>query len=153
MTQKSFKTSEWKPLNRKFHAYYRYATQYCPQANVTVGHLCKEFLHASSVFISEFWITENEWPLVQPLLQRTRNNSTQTDLGRHTPITAFTGLPSDNPLRKLIPTAPSEPKIYSISKSRQNRASGKGLKRNSQKSLNVENKAQRRFLKKAQRDD
>ena len=51
---------------------------------------------------------ENEWPYVLPIIQSVLNHTKLSNLGDRAPITAFAGLPPDNPLRLLVP--PSQAK-------------------------------------------
>lgn len=104
-------------LNRQLHAHHHFTTPYCPQANGTVESVCREVLRACRALLSEFRMTEQEWPFVLPLIQSTLNHTIRDSLGGRAPITAFTGLPSDNPLRTLLPAGSPEPKTLEFVKS------------------------------------
>ena len=53
---------------------------------------------------------EEQWPEVVPLIQSILNHAKRPTLGDCAPITVFTGLPADNPLRTLFPKRISEAK-------------------------------------------
>ena len=97
-----FKNKVMERLNRQLHAHHHFTTPYCPQSNGTVETVCKEVLRAVRALLSEFRLKEKEWPEVLPLLQSILNHSVRPSLNNEAPITVFTGLPADNPLRTLI---------------------------------------------------
>lgn len=45
---------------------------------------------------------EHEWPAVLPIVQSVLENTVRASLGNRAPITVFSGLPADNPLRLII---------------------------------------------------
>ena len=100
-----FKNKVMRDLNRKLHGYHHFTTPYSPQSNGTVETVCKEVLRACRALLSEFRMTKKEWPLVLPLIQSILNHSVRPTLGNRAPITAFTGLPADNPLCSISPPA------------------------------------------------
>jgi hypothetical protein len=85
------------------HAHHHFMTPYCPQSNDTVETVCKDVLRACRALLSEFRMSEQDWPHILPLLQSTLNQSIGSCLRGRAPITAFTGLPAENPLRTLLP--------------------------------------------------
>eukprot|EP00172_Hildenbrandia_rubra_P002599 Plantae.Rhodophyta-Hildenbrandia_rubra.ctg3560.p1 GENE.Plantae.Rhodophyta-Hildenbrandia_rubra.ctg3560~~Plantae.Rhodophyta-Hildenbrandia_rubra.ctg3560.p1 ORF type:complete len:305 (+),score=28.60 Plantae.Rhodophyta-Hildenbrandia_rubra.ctg3560:801-1715(+) len=95
-------------LSRKLHAHQHFTTPYCPQSNGTVETVCKEALRACRALLSEFRMTKNEWPLVIQLIQSILNHTIRPTLGDRAPITAFTGLPADNPLCSIMPPTAEE---------------------------------------------
>lgn len=54
-------------------------------------------------------MNEKDWHSVLPLVQSILNHSFRPTLGNRAPITAFSGLPSDNPLRTLMSDTSAEP--------------------------------------------
>ena len=89
-------------INKQLRAHHHFTTPYCPQSNGTVEAVCKEVLRACRSLLSEFRMREDEWPEVVPLIQSILNHSKRPTLGDRAPITVFTGLPADNPLRTLF---------------------------------------------------
>ena len=98
-----FKNEVIRLVNRMLYARHHFTTAYCPQSNGTVETVCKEVLRACRALLSEFRLQESEWPVVIPLIQSVLNHSVRPSLGDRAPITVFTGLPADNPLRTVFP--------------------------------------------------
>jgi hypothetical protein len=98
-----FKNAVIHRVNRVLHAHHHFTTPYCPQSNGTVETVCKDVLRACRALLSEFRMSEQDWPHILPLLQSTLNQSIGSCLRGRAPITAFTGLPAENPLRTLLP--------------------------------------------------
>ena len=89
-------------LNRTLRAHHHFTTAYTPQSNGTVEHVCQEILRACRALLSEFRLQTNMWSTVLPLVQSILNHSFRPSLGNVAPITAFTALLPDNPLRTII---------------------------------------------------
>ncbi len=98
-----FKNTVMTALNRALHAHHNFTTAYCPQSNGTVETVCKEVLRAARALLSEFRMKEKEWPAVVRIIQSVLNHSKRPSLGNRAPVTVFTGLPADNPLRTILP--------------------------------------------------
>ncbi len=90
-------------LNRKLHAHHHFTTPYCPESNGTVESVCREVLRAARALLSEFRMDQKDWPQVIRLIQSTLNHAPRPSLGGRAPITVFSGLPADNPLRTMLP--------------------------------------------------
>ena len=104
-----FKNTTVNLLNRELRAFHHFTTPYHPQANGTVESMCKEVLRAARALLSEFRLKPSEWPSVIRLIQSILNHSVRPSLNNRAPITAFAGLPADNPLRTLLPPPPASP--------------------------------------------
>jgi len=98
-----FKNTVMTRQNRHLHGHHHLTTPYCPQSNGTVETVCREVLRVLRALSSEFRLKETEWPTVVPILQTILNHTKRSGLGNRAPITAFMGLPADNPLRTLLP--------------------------------------------------
>ena len=96
-------------LNRHLRAHHHFTIPYCPQSNETVEAVCKEVLRACRALLSEFGISEKEWPAILPLHQSIFNHHVRPTQVIRAPITAFAGLPADNPLRTRTPTNTVQP--------------------------------------------
>ena len=105
----NFKNQTLSLLNRELHAFHHFTNPYHPQSNGTVESMCKEVLRAVRALISEFRLKIVEWPSVIRMVQSILNHSIRPSLGNRAPVTEFTGLPADNPLRTLLPPAPATP--------------------------------------------
>jgi Integrase core domain/Integrase zinc binding domain/Chromo (CHRromatin Organisation MOdifier) domain len=105
-----FKNTVIQRLNRSLHAHHHFTTPYCPQSNGTVETVCKEVLRACRAPLSEFRMSSLDWPQILPVLQSILNHSVRSSLGDRAPITVFTGLPADNPLRTLVPSGTTQEK-------------------------------------------
>eukprot|EP00171_Calliarthron_tuberculosum_P018475 IDg18475t1 len=88
-----------KALNKALHAHHHFTTPSSPKSNGTVETVRKEVLRASRAFLSEFRLKPSEWPSV---VQSILNHSVRPSLNNRAPITVFSGLLADNPIRKLL---------------------------------------------------
>ena len=104
-----FKNELMDNLNRDLHAHHHFTTPYNPQSNGTVESVCREVLRAARALLSELRMDEKQWPSILPIIQSILNNSKRPSLGDRAPITVFTGQPSDNPLRTLLPSTFAKP--------------------------------------------
>lgn len=89
-------------VNRALHCHHNFTLPYTPQANGTVERVCRELLRCCRALLSEFRLTETRWPDVLPIIQSVLNSTNSSTLNHLPPITVFTGLPPDNPLRLLV---------------------------------------------------
>ena len=103
-----FKNRVIDSLNRQLRAYHHFPTPYSPQSNGTLESMCREVLRAVRALLSEFRLKKTEWPSVIRIVQSVLNHSSRPSLGQKAPVTAFAGLPADNPLRTLLPPQPGE---------------------------------------------
>lgn len=85
-------------LRQKVKSKHHFTLAYCPWSNGTVEVVCREILRASRALLSEYQLPIEYWPQVLPIVQSILNNSIIDRLGKHCPLTAFTGLPQDSPL-------------------------------------------------------
>ena len=113
-----FKKEVIRLVNRMLYARHHSTTAYCPQSNGTVETVCKEVLRACRSLLSEFQLKESEWSVVIPLIQSVLNHSVRPSLGDQALITVFTGLPADNPLRKIFPMDTSKVQTIEATKAR-----------------------------------
>ena len=95
-------------INRGLHCHHHFTTPNTSQANGTVERVCREVLCCCRALLSEFRMKEKEWPYVLPVIQSVLNHTKLSSSGDRAPMTAFAGLPPDNPLRLLVP--PSQAK-------------------------------------------
>ena len=103
-----FKNSLMTAINRTLHSHHHFTTAYCPQANGTVEVICKEVLRAARSLLSEYRLSEDQWPAVIHIIQSILDHSKRAYLNNQAPITVFSGLPADNPLTALVPPTISE---------------------------------------------
>lgn len=96
------KMSSWSTSTISFTLLIIFTTPYCPQSNGTVEVVSKEVLRAVRSLSSELRIDESEWKSVLPLVQSILSHAARPSLNGKAPITAFTGLPVDNPLRTVL---------------------------------------------------
>ena len=104
-----FKNKVMSNINRAMHSQHHFTTPYCPQGNGTVETVCKEVLRACRALLSEFRMRELDWPHVYRLVQSMLNHTKRPSLGNVAPITAFTGMPPDNPLLSILPPDIAQP--------------------------------------------
>ena len=107
-----FKNKLMETLNRSLRAHHHFTTPYTPQANGTVEHVCQEVLRSCRALLSEFRLATTKWTSVIHLIQSILNHSKRPSLGNVAPVTAFTGLPGDNPVRSIL--APTRSKVKSL---------------------------------------
>ena len=88
-------------LSEKLRGSHHFTLPYCPWSNGTVEVVCRELLRVLRALTSEFQIHLRMWPSVFPLVQSILNNTPLARLGGRCPLTAFTGLPADSPLRAV----------------------------------------------------
>eukprot|EP00173_Palmaria_palmata_P000654 Plantae.Rhodophyta-Palmaria_palmata.ctg13165.p1 GENE.Plantae.Rhodophyta-Palmaria_palmata.ctg13165~~Plantae.Rhodophyta-Palmaria_palmata.ctg13165.p1 ORF type:complete len:337 (-),score=45.86 Plantae.Rhodophyta-Palmaria_palmata.ctg13165:285-1295(-) len=105
-----FKNSLMHSLNRLLHSQHHFTAPNSPHANGTVERVCREVLRCCRALLSEFRLKEQEWPQVLPIIQSVLNNSVVASLGNKAPLTAFTDLPADNPIRLILPSSTATPK-------------------------------------------
>ena len=98
-----FKNKLMDRINRGLHCHHNFTTPNTPLANGTVERVCREVLRCCRALLSEFRLKETEWPFVLPIIQSVLNHTKLSSQVNRAPVTAFAGLPSDNPLRLLIP--------------------------------------------------
>jgi len=96
-----FKNELVKLLRDQVKANHHFTLAYCPWSNGTVEVVCRELLRASRAILSEYQLPHSAWPQVIPLVQSALNNTILARLGNRCPLTAFTGLPQDNPLSTI----------------------------------------------------
>jgi hypothetical protein len=89
-------------IRRSLMSQHHFTTAYSPWANGTVQRVCREAIRACRALLSEFCLRQNEWAQVHKLFKAILNNSPVTHHRNLAPITAFTGCPTDTPLRSLI---------------------------------------------------
>ena len=111
-----FKNTVMILLNKALHAHHHLTTPYNPRSNGTVERVCQEVLRAARSILSEFRLCEEDWPDVIYIIQSILNNSKRPSLNHEAPITAFTGLPADNPLRTMLPSGTEQPSMIDIVK-------------------------------------
>lgn len=90
-----------------------------PKSNGTVESVCKEVLRSTRALLSEFLLKPNEWPRVLCIVQSILNHSKRRSLGDRAPVTVFTGLLADNPLRTLLPEGVPEDRELTLVKAQQ----------------------------------
>jgi hypothetical protein len=98
-----FKNRTIEIFRRALRIQHHFTTAYTPWANGTVERACREVLRAARALQSEFRVRPTQWPAVYPVIQAIINNSPSPQRDNITKITAFTGLPADNPLLSIAP--------------------------------------------------
>ncbi len=111
-----FKNQVMAVLNKRLHAHHHFTTPSNPQSNGTVESICKEVIRAARALLSEFRLKSSEWTAVIRIIQSVLNYFVRKSLNNHAPITAFTGLPAENPLRTLLPPNSAESKTLEFIK-------------------------------------
>ena len=89
-------------LNRALHAHHHFTVPHSPKSNGTVERVCREVLRCCRALLSEFRMFPTQWPHVLPLVQSMLNHTPRGSLGNRAPVTVFSGLPADNPLRLIV---------------------------------------------------
>lgn len=97
-----FKNTLMEKVNQSLHCHHNFTLPYTPQANGTVERVCRELLRCCRALLSEFRLPETRWPHILPIIQSVLNSTPSSTLNNLAPITVFTGLPPDNPLRLLV---------------------------------------------------
>ena len=105
-----FKNNLMDAVNKALHTHHHFTAPNTPQTNGTVERVCREVLRGCRALLSEFRLKEKDWPLVLPIVQSVLDHSKLDSLGGRAPITMFTGLPADNPLRLIVPPSHAKPK-------------------------------------------
>lgn len=96
-----FKNEVVAGFNEKLRGSHHFTLPYCSWTNGTVEVVCRELMRVLRALTSEFQIPFNFWPSVLPLVQSVLNSTHLARLGGRCPLTAFTGLPADTPLRAI----------------------------------------------------
>ena len=94
----NFKNQVMEYLAKSLGAKHNFSTPYVPWSNGTVESVCKQALRVMHAFMSEFKVTETDWPSTVPAIQSIINNSPSRRLNNKAPITVHTGMHSGNPL-------------------------------------------------------
>lgn len=97
-----FKNQLIQLIKESIRGSHHFTLAYCPWSNGTVEVVCRELLRSTRAILSEFQIPSHNWPSVLPLVQSALNNTILHRLGNRCPLTVFTGLPQDTPLRSII---------------------------------------------------
>jgi hypothetical protein len=108
-----FKNKNIEKVRRALRSLYHFTKAYTPWVNGAVERACREVLCAARALLSEFRLRPTQWPAVYPVIQAIRNNSPSPQRDNIAPITAFMGLPAENPLLSLAPDPASQ--VLSIS--------------------------------------
>lgn len=96
-----FKNKLMHQLNKALHSQHHFTTPYHPESNGTVESVCREVLRFCRALLSELRINQSNWPVVLSIIQSILSHNSRSNFGDRAPITAFTGLPADNPLRTI----------------------------------------------------
>ncbi len=96
-----FKNELVKLLRERVKADHHFTLAYCPWSNGTVEVVCRELIRTTRALLSEFQLPRSAWTQVLPIVQSVLNNTILTRLANRCPLTAFTGLPQDNPLNSV----------------------------------------------------
>ncbi|GMF23720.1 unnamed protein product [Phytophthora fragariaefolia] len=97
-----FKNAVISALQRALGAHHQFTTPRCPWANGTVEVLMREVLRCARALLSDWRLSETEWPKVIKIEQLVLNHSPSHSLGGVAPITAMTGLPAMNTLDPVV---------------------------------------------------
>ena len=97
-----FKNTLMAEISKRLHAHHSFTAPNAPHTNGTVERLGREVLRATRALLSEVRLNEKEWPSALPVIQSIINHTPRKGLGNRAPITVFTGLPPDNPLRLVL---------------------------------------------------
>jgi hypothetical protein len=103
-----FKNKTVAAVRRALRSQHHFTLACTPWANGTLERACKEVLRAARALLSEFRLRPLQWPAISPLIQAIINNSPSPQRDNIAPLTAFTGLPADNPLLSLYPDPPGQ---------------------------------------------
>ena len=96
-----FKNELVRLLREKLKSSHNFTLAYCPWSNGTVEVVCRELLRVIRALLSEFQLHQSCWPSIMPIVQSALNNTILERLGNRCPLTAFTGLPQDTPLKSI----------------------------------------------------
>lgn len=97
-----FKNELIRLLRESTKGSHHFTLAYCPWSNGSVEVVCRELLRATRALLSEFQLPQNCWPSIMPLVQSVLNNTVLQRLGNRCPLTAFTGMPQNSPLRSIM---------------------------------------------------
>lgn len=109
-----FKNMLVKKLREELKSDHHFTLAYCPWSNGTVEVVCRELIRTTRALLSEFQLPRTSWTKVLPVVQSVLNNSILPRLGNRCPLTAFTGLPQDTPLRTIKTNCGKEVTVKSI---------------------------------------
>lgn len=110
-----FKNELVKSLKETLRSSHHFTLAYCPWSNGTVEVVCRELLRATRSLLSEFQLSQENWPSVIPIIQSVLNNSTVSRLGNRCPLTVFTKLPQNTPITAIKERFDKNIEIKSIS--------------------------------------
>eukprot|EP00171_Calliarthron_tuberculosum_P012252 IDg12252t1 len=113
-----FKNQLIQLLQESMKSHHHFTLAYCPWSNGTVEVVCRELLHATRALLSEFQLPSRSWPTVLPVVQSALNSALLPRLGNQCPLTAFTGLQQESPLRTIAFNRNDIVKLKSISEAR-----------------------------------
>lgn len=113
-----FKNEVVAGLSQKLKGSHHFTLPYCPWTNGTVEVVCREMMRAMKALLSEFQLPFKHWPAVLPIVQSILNSTPLKRLGNRSPLTAFTGLPSDSPLLTMKADMKSGPKHCTLEHAR-----------------------------------
>jgi IS30 family transposase len=88
---------------RQLQFKHRFTTAYSPWENGTVEVVCRGVLNALRKLCSEISLSFTEWPSMLHIVQSIINSTPSKKLNGTAPVTAFLGLPANNPILSIIP--------------------------------------------------
>lgn len=96
-----FKNQLIRLLSERIKSSHHFKLAYCPWSNGTIEAVCRELLRTVRAILSELQLPQSCWPSIFPIVQYALNNSIAERLGNKCPLTVFSGLPQDTPLRSI----------------------------------------------------
>lgn len=109
-----FKNELVKLLKNEVKAEHHFTLAYCPWSNGTVEVVCRELIRATRAILSEYQLPQSAWVQTLPIVQSALNSTRLPRLGNRCPLTAFTGLPQDTPLRTIKTKARKKTTVRSL---------------------------------------
>ena len=110
-----FKNKLVEALTHTLHTHYHFTAPNAPQSNGTIERLGRELIRCVRSLLSEFRMKSTEWHKILPVVQSILNHTERDSLGHRAPITVFSGLKADNPLKSLLlPKLPTVKKIDEV---------------------------------------
>jgi RNase H-like domain found in reverse transcriptase/Reverse transcriptase (RNA-dependent DNA polymerase)/Integrase core domain/Integrase zinc binding domain/Chromo (CHRromatin Organisation MOdifier) domain len=101
-----FRNAVIEDLAARLGARHHFVTSYCPWANGSVEVLNRVVLRTLRALLSEFQMSENDWPRLLPLVQLTMNTNPSRRLKGRTPLEVMTGRRPEGPLMAAVSWAP-----------------------------------------------
>ncbi len=97
-----FQNSMMEQLRRVLNTSHHFVTAYCPWSNGTVEVVNRQLLQCMKAILSEKRLKTTQWSSLVPIIQSALNHQPSDRLGGIAPITAFTALPPNRPLRAMF---------------------------------------------------